>query len=371
VLAAATVVALPATASAKPVLPSVSTNRVLQSPLHPVLKAGEPKVAAAALKTFTKTIRDHGSSFKYTLVGQDPSKATSNTTTTIKTEIFPLVIKLGNGDTFDPTVGNACDSTPAMTRTMNSPLFTDRAWKFNGVSAGTTQYVDAFRRSEFTNYTGASGINPNYHVKLAPTVHNKIVVNVPLADSAEAQGSCGKLGAVEINWLDNYLQNTLLPSLSGQGVKPSSFQYFVVGNVVEYITTTANCCVLGYHNAYSTAAGTQTYSIGDYENSGAFGSANLSDVEIASHEIAEWYDDPYVDNPTKPWGNVGQVSGCQSNLEVGDPLTGTTINKKVGTFTYHLQELAYFSWFYHQSPSWGAGGKYSNNGTFTSAAAAC
>jgi hypothetical protein len=43
----------------------------------------------------------------------------------------------------------------------------------------------------------------------------------------------------------------------------------------------------------------------------------------------------------------------------------------VNGYTYHLQELAFFSWFYHQSPSIGAGGKYSNNGTFTTFAAAC
>ena len=28
-------------------------------------------------------------------------------------------------------------------------------------------------------------------------------------------------------------------------------------------------------------------------------------------------------NPTPKWGHIGQVSGCQSNLEVGDPLSGT------------------------------------------------
>ena len=81
-----------------------------------------------------------------------------------------------------------------------------------------------------------------------------------------------------------------------------------------------------------------------------------------THEVAEWMDDPFVNNPTNPWGHIGQVSGCQNNLENGDPLTGTTINKTLGTFTYHVQELAFFSWFYHQTPSLGVGGKYSNKG---------
>jgi hypothetical protein len=53
------------------------------------------------------------------------------------------------------------------------------------------------------------------------------------------------------------------------------------------------------------------------------------------------------------------------NLEVGDPLTGIyipTVTMPNG-FTYHLQELAFFSWFYG-APSIGSGGLFSDNGTF-------
>jgi hypothetical protein len=40
------------------------------------------------------------------------------------------------------------------------------------------------------------------------------------------------------------------------------------------------------------------------------------------------------------------------------PITGTN------GFAYHLQELAYFSWFF-RTPSIGAGGLFSDNGTLT------
>ena len=56
--------------------------------------------------------------------------------------------------------------------------------------------------------------------------------------------------------------------------------------------------------------------------------------------------------------------GCQNNLEVGDPLTGTapiSIAASNG-FTYRLQELAFFSWFYG-APSIGVNGWF-GNGTF-------
>jgi len=61
--------------------------------------------------------------------------------------------------------------------------------------------------------------------------------------------------------------------------------------------------------------------------------------------------DPTAANPVPAWGHVGQQSGCQSNLEVADPLTFTdipTVTMSNG-YTYHLQELADFSWFFRCS----------------------
>jgi hypothetical protein len=87
--------------------------------------------------------------------------------------------------------------------------------------------------------------------------------------------------------------------------------------------------------------------------------------------VGEWQNDPNTVNPTPAWGHIGQVSGCQSNFEVGDPLSGTTFTDTVGGFTYHPQELAFFSWFYHQTPSLGVNGWYSDQGTFRTFAAAC
>ena len=86
-----------------------------------------------------------------------------------------------------------------------------------------------------------------------------------------------------------------------------------------------------------------------------------------SHEVAEWMNDPFGNNPTPAWGHTGQVAGCQNNLEVGDPLSGTLappIYNPANKFTYHMQELAFFSWFYG-APSVGVNGWFSNNDTFT------
>jgi hypothetical protein len=56
---------------------------------------------------------------------------------------------------------------------------------------------------------------------------------------------------------------------------------------------------------------------------------------------------------------------------VGDPLTRTDLPVVVGSngFAYHLQELAFFSWFF-RTPALGAGGNFSNNGSLAGDAGA-
>jgi hypothetical protein len=129
-----------------------------------------------------------------------------------------------------------------------------------------------------------------------------------------------------------------------------------------------NCCILGYHGAFGSPV--QTYSPADYDTSGIF--SGVSTLTAMSHEIGEWIDDPIGSNPTPLWGHTGQVSGCQSNLEDGDPLSGTEFPPLLAAngFTYHMQELAFFSWFYRQSPSLGVNNWFSDNNTFTSDAGA-
>jgi hypothetical protein len=347
----------------------ITSHHAISYEPTPRLGGARPALAGG-LATFTASVTDGTSKFTYTLVGKNPAVKTTTATTNVQTQIVPLKMVIG-GKTFDPTVGNACDSTSALSRTVNSPVFKTLAWKFGSTSVGTGQYVDAFRRAEFWNSTNPSGVNPGYHVTLNPTVLAPITIKVPNTKAALGSGCGNGLGGVEINWLDNYLQTKVLPALASSGVKPSTFPFFVLGNVVEFVNTTSDCCILGYHSAMNTSSGVQTYGISDYENSGAFSSSNLRDIEIASHEVAEWMDDPTGTNPTKPWGHIGQVTKCQSNLEVGDPLTGKTISRTAGTFTYHLQELAFFSWFYHSKPSLGVNGWFSSNGTFKTSAAAC
>jgi hypothetical protein len=141
-------------------------------------------------------------------------------------------------------------------------------------------------------------------------------------------------------------------------------------NVVLYNRNPNNCCFLGYHGAYTNGSGVlQTCSTTEYDTEGGFG-AGISDTSIMAHEVGEWMDDPTVGNPVPLWGHIGQQGGCQNNLEVGDPLTSTNITVLMPNgHTYHLQELAFFSGFYDQTPSIAVNGWYSSNNTFTADAA--
>ena len=195
-----------------------------------------------------------------------------------------------------------------------------------------------------------------------------IVINVPAASGAAVPGSlvgvCSSLGAVNINWVDAYLNTTVLPALTAAGVNAGTLPFFEYKNTVQSIGTPSfgAGCILGYHG--TTTYPIQTYAVADLDTSTLFAAAT-QDTGIVSHEVAEWMDDPFGDNPTPRLGKYRTVAGCQNNLEVGDPLTGTNAPPIVmpNGYTYHLQELAFFSWLFGGTPT-GIHGSDSNNATF-------
>jgi len=169
--------------------------------------------------------------------------------------------------------------------------------------------------------------------------------------------------------MDDYLQS-VIPSL---GLAAGQVPIFLTDSVVmgdPGISLTSNCCVLGYHSGtYEIGDVLLPYGIFSIDSTGLFG----NDVSTMSHEFSELINDPAGNNPTPAWGGTGQVpaGSCQNNLEVGDPLspggTGTTNEWVVNG--YHLQELAFSGWFF--GVNIGAGGLYSDHGTFTRPAQLC
>lgn len=344
-------------------------------PLKGVSAAGlKAEIAASStVKTWSSSITSGlGGTYTYRMVGNSPLVKQSNPVTNVTADIIPVKLTFeDSGVTFDPTAADpSClnGNGSADSLLLKSSIFGKHAYTVGGKNIGTVQYLDGFQREEFAKYVLNSGaVNPGYHVNLSP-VNNESAISVnvdPSAGATVAAGCDGAVGELDIASWDSLLQGTVLPSLISSGeVKPTQFPVFLFYNVV--MTNGGSCCIIGYHSAFQASSGVQTYATTDYVSKGLF-KGPLTDIYAASHEVGEWINDPFVNNATPAWGHVGQVSGCQSNLEVGDPLSGQpSVNVKMPNgVTYHNQELAFRDWFY-RTKSVGLNGWFSSQDTFKS-----
>lgn len=336
--------------------------------------------------------RDHND-YTGVMVGADPFTRGGNKNVSVRTYVVPLIvitnqvitaINFNTGHitskpgetTFDPTVPNVCLAAPnnvPTTLVAQSPILTPAPFHMGKVSVGVTQYNDAFQRGNFWQVLGENGTRDDYHMKLGPVKFlDPLLINVPAAYGTAGVTPgifgpppiCPPFGIIDINWFDSYLTSKVLPALAAQGVNPSNFPIFLLSNVVmaSPVSQYFSCCILGYHG--TTGFPIQTYSPAAFDSSLFFAPPD-ENTDVLSHEVDEWMDDPFGNNPVPAWGHTGQQPGCQNNLEVGDPLSGTPFPpvKMPNGFTYNLQELAFFSWFFG-APSVGVNGWYSDNGTF-------
>ncbi len=312
-----------------------------------------------------------GGKFTYRMVGKSPLVKEAKATSNVGVDVIPVALKFKSGGvTFDPTKNDpTClnGSGSANSLLDASPIFNKHSYTVSGKNIGNVQYEDSFQREEFAKYILNSGaINPGYHVNLSPVNHEKkLSITVNSSAGRVVSGGCdGAVGEIDISAWDGFLQGTLLPQLEKSGeVKTTQLPVFLFYNVV--LTQGSGCCIIGYHSAFQASGGVQTYSTTDYVSKGLF-QGPLTDVYAASHEVGEWMNDPFVNNATPAWGHVGQVTGCQNNLEVGDPLSGTkAVSVKMNGATYHNQELAFRDWFY-RTKSVGLNGWFSSRGTFKS-----
>jgi hypothetical protein len=392
--------------------PTKDPNTAAGAALKAALESGRTKAGANAnssnnngqLQTFTYTVtssRD-GNTYSGQIVGQSPF-TNPHASSDISSQLIPVIVRTHTVFTgfnaagtdittkpgvtvFDPTVKDDSCLTPPndvpLTLTQLSPIYKSFDFNFGGTDVGTTQTTDAFQRGNFFKLlNGDPNVDNNldYHVILSPVnTLAAVVIDIPagngIAYPSSVFGGCpgGTVGIVDIAVYEPALFKLFTP-LTTKGVNPTTFPFFLEHNVVEceafapgvncgdVLNPNAACCIIGFHDS----DGAQTFGTGDFDTSEIFVSP-IPDVLPISHEVGEWMNDPFGNNPTPAWGHVGQVGGCQGNLEVGDPLTPTpapTIFNPVNGFTYHMQELAFFSWFYG-APSVGVHGWFSDNGTF-------
>ncbi|GCE21749.1 hypothetical protein [Dictyobacter kobayashii] len=321
-------------------------------------KAATTNAAKASAKNQIKTIpywtssfNYQGQNYPYSMVGKDPSKGSS--LTIVPTILIPIKITLSDGVVYD-------GSTKA-DAVAKSPLF-----QFAQYESGYTQYGDAIQRAEFWTSVSKSLF---YHVWLTPPVrYPTLSLNVPADQGQELHLRTGKVAAgVDINYLDAqlvaYMQNYHISTR----VLPIFISYNTLG------TDQGGCCIGGYHNAIPNADNTaiQTYAYAEYGDTGLLRTTNpnlFANTDALSHEIAEWYNDPFTNNIVPDWSVPSEPQyGCSNILEVGDPLVGVGFDVN----GYHLQDEVFFSFFARQQPSIAIDGKYTYLGTFTTYAGPC
>ena len=144
---------------------------------------------------------------------------------------------------------------------------------------------------------------------------------------------------------------------------------FLVNNTFLYQGTIDNCCMLGYHGATSSYNGNgsqqvNTYMFASYSVQGVFAPNDgdtesfIADIHGLSHEVQEWYDDPFINNLVNPWLTpTAPQYGCTNVLETGDPVVGYGFKITMSNgITYHPEDEVHFSWFAREDAVSGGAG---------------
>ena len=340
---------------------------------------------------------NNGVTYGYNMVGANPNTCSGSACdVTIPTDLIPIEVVVGGltfsgsskvsavlaspefalndyGSTPAATAAGAFPNLPALIRGNGGPLSQNDA----GVPL---QLQDATMRAQFSK-TGAG--NP-YHLRLGtPTVHSPITIVVPGNKGTLLQSGRGVIFAdVNIQWWSTQIQ-----SLNGSlALDPTHLPIYLTDSVTLFIGKDPfNCCVFGYHGAGEVPSHTsngppngvgnqpvQTWAWSSWMRPGIYARPNggtywaLQDIHGISHEVAEWADDPFINNWVEPWLTpTAPQYGCTNILETGDPVVG--IGFAMGNNTtdqgpnpdgsqsadgyYHPEDEALLPWFMRLAPN--------------------
>lgn len=305
-----------------------------------------------------------GQQFRFTMIGNDPR---IGGTTVIPAQIDEVSLQLLNAD---GSVFKTVPFAPFETTTLESPNFEPLNYR----SGFHTEYADAVHRAQFFNV-----MRPDWHTLLIPNVVNKTTITVPF--SVNVQLSNGTIVQAR-----SYFTGTAPDGSTFVLMLQPLFNFFFSNEVVNQINlgnfttdainttmfpntylfslntnnpnTPGSCCVLGFHTYFrDSGAVPQDRWVTQYASwisPGLFG-AGFEDVTALSHETAEAFGDPFVDNRTPNWQFPGEpptAKVCQANLEEGDPIevlanatTPIEIKERGFDFVYHPQVIPLLQWF--------------------------
>ena len=359
------------------------------------LKALTTTIGGADVLPTTRTIPhwwgstldpNNGVTYGYNMVGANPNTCSGSAcSATVETDITPLIVNVA-GLTFSgnnvlaatlasPQFAlNDYGSTPFATAgAANVPRGPGGALSQND-AGNSLQLQDATMRAQF-NKTGGSG----YHLLLHPNVLPAVTIDVPSNQGTLLQSGRGVIFAdINISWWAAQIQNLETKA------DPTHLPLYLTDNVLLHIGPDIfNCCVIGFHGTRAAGYGggsnnsngnakVQTFAWASWVQPGIYARPNggtdwaLQDIHAVSHEIAEWGDDPFVNNTVEPWLTpTAPQYGCTNVLETGDPVVAIGFAMGTNTFEqgpnpngtqsadgyYHPEDEALLPWFMRVAPN--------------------
>jgi hypothetical protein len=320
------------------------------------------------------------------MVGSDPNNCSGSAcSVTIEADITPIIVNVG-GLTFNGNnVLTATLASPqfALNDYGSTPFATAGAPNIPRGPGGALsqddtgnmlQLQDATMRAQF-NQTGSS----NYHVILHPNVLPPVTINVPNNQGVLLLSGRGVVFAdVDIGWWAAQIQNL------NTKAQPTHLAIYLTDNVLLFTGKNVfNCCVIGFHGARPVGNGggssnsngnakVQTFAWASWVQPGIYARPNggtawaIQDIHALSHEIAEWADDPFVNNFVEPWLTpTAPQYGCSGLLETGDPVVGIGFAMGSNSFEqgpnpdgsqsadgyYHPEDEVFLPWFMRTAPN--------------------
>ncbi|MGE5206290.1 MAG: hypothetical protein ACM3PW_11790 [Chlamydiota bacterium] len=335
---------------------------------------------------------DNGVTYGYNMVGADPSTCPgAGCSVTIQADITPVIVHIdgltfSGNDVLAATLAspqfalNDYGSTPFATAAgafPNAPaLIQGPGGALSQLDAGVQlQLQDATMRALFNK----TGTGSNYHVMLHPNVLPAITINVPLNQGVLLQSGRGVIFAdINISWWASQIQNL------ETSADPTHLAIYLTNNVLLHVGQNVfNCCVIGFHGTRAAGDGggsnnsngnakVQTFAWASWVQPGIYARANggtywaLQDIHALSHEIAEWAEDPFVNNTVEPWATpTAPQYGCSGILESGDPVVAIGFAMGSNSFEqgpnpdgsqsadsyYHPEDEVFLPWFMRTAPN--------------------
>jgi hypothetical protein len=306
---------------------------------------------------------DRGQVFPYVMIGNDPLVGG---TTTIPAKITTVALQLLNAD---GSVKKVVSYHPFESKTLDSPVFEESQY-----SVGRTQFTDAIQRAEFFHM-----MKQNWHTNLDPTVVNRITSTVPrFVDVHLPNGTVKKvqnyyLGTAKNGdtavymldlFFDSIFSNAVINDINSGNNTTDALNLQLYPNTFLFsINSKGNrfpgdCCELGFHTYFldpqAVPQSRWITAFASWISPGLFG-GGFEDVTGLSHEVAEAYNDPFVDTLVPNWQFPGQPADskfCQNNLETGDPVevlpvasVAIPVKEDGRTLIFHPQTEALLQWF--------------------------